>query len=151
MKALIPASLVLAMFGWAGVAQAAPQAEAAVRGKTVTAMLEGTAEVPKPGDTDGAGSFAAQVDPASGKFCYNLKVTQISAATAAALHKGPDGQAGAEMIPLRAPTESGEVSGCTRVDPALAREIIDNPGNYYVNVRNAEFADGAIRGQLTEG
>jgi hypothetical protein len=29
-------------------------------------------------------------------------------------------------------------------------DIIKNPGNYYVNVHNAEFPKGAIRGQLVK-
>jgi len=27
-------------------------------------------------------------------------------------------------------------------------DIIKNPANYYVNVHNAEFSNGALRGQL---
>ena len=34
------------------------------------------------------------------------------------------------------------------VDPALIREIRAHPGRYYVNVHNAEYPGGAVRGQL---
>jgi len=27
---------------------------------------------------------------------------------------------------------------------------VENPANYYVNVHNAEFSKGAVRGQLTK-
>jgi len=48
---------------------------------------------------------------------------------------------------------SGEViggtsSGCTYVDPALARDILKHPDDYHVNVNNAGFLAGAVRGQL---
>jgi hypothetical protein len=52
-------------------------------------------------------------------------------------------------VPLSPPT-SGSSSGCTEnVDPALIQAIIDSPERYYVNVHNAEFPGGAVRGQLS--
>jgi hypothetical protein len=36
------------------------------------------------------------------------------------------------------------------VDRAEAKEILKNPADYYVNVHNAEFPLGALRGQLSK-
>ncbi|MBI2861424.1 MAG: CHRD domain-containing protein, partial [Chloroflexi bacterium] len=52
-------------------------------------------------------------------------------------------------VPLSPPT-TGSFSGCAEgVDPALIQAIITSPENYYVNVHNAEFPAGAVRGQLS--
>ncbi len=40
--------------------------------------------------------------------------------------------------------------GCVKVDRALALEILKRPADYYVNVHNAEFPGGAVRGQLAK-
>jgi len=39
-------------------------------------------------------------------------------------------------------------SGCADVDRALALDILRNPDASFVNVHNAEFSAGAVRGQL---
>jgi hypothetical protein len=51
------------------------------------------------------------------------------------------------IIPLNAPN-NGTSSGCAAVSRELALEIIRDPADYYVNVHNAEFPGGALRGQL---
>ena len=53
------------------------------------------------------------------------------------------------VIPLFTPNASGNASGCIGASRAVVKAILASPGNYYVNVHNAEFAGGAIRGQLT--
>jgi hypothetical protein len=146
---------ISAAFALAGLTLSAAIVQAAephrTGGHAVKAVLEGTAEVPRPGDTDGMGAFAARVDPASGRLCYSLKVRDITAATAAALYRAPDGKAGEEVLKLQAPADNSEATACTSIDPALAQSIVASPAEFYVNVRNAEFADGAIRGQLSDG
>jgi hypothetical protein len=37
------------------------------------------------------------------------------------------------------------------VDSDLIKAIQANPSNYYVNVHNAEYSAGAVRGQLIRG
>ncbi len=47
-----------------------------------------------------------------------------------------------------APPAGGSITGCTSATSALVQQIADNPAGFYVNVHNAEFPNGAIRGQL---
>ena len=38
--------------------------------------------------------------------------------------------------------------GCSEIDAELAADITSDPGAFYVNLHNAGFPAGAIRGQL---
>ena len=53
-------------------------------------------------------------------------------------------------MPFATPGPSS-ATGCVNVDPAVAQQILDNPGDFYVNVHTSDFPNGAIRGQLSEG
>ncbi|MET0715811.1 MAG: CHRD domain-containing protein, partial [Mycetocola sp.] len=81
-----------------------------------------------------------------GTICYKIIVRQIESATAAHIHIGAEGIAGPVVQGLTAPTD-GQSSGCV-VNDALADALAADPGNYYVNVHNAEYPAGAVRGQL---
>jgi hypothetical protein len=111
------------------------------------AVLTGANEVPGPGDPDGVGVAGVVVNVNRGRICYVLAVKKIGPANAAHIHRGVAGVAGDVVVPLRAPT-GGFSADCVAVDPALAGEIAHNPSGFYVNVHNAEFPAGAIRGQL---
>jgi hypothetical protein len=50
------------------------------------------------------------------------------------------------VVELRPPT-FGISSGCTSADPEVG-DIAANPWDYYVNVHNVPYPDGATRGQL---
>lgn len=119
-------------------------------GRPLSADLTGAAEVPGPGDPDGSGSVTLWLNQGQERICYNLTVSGIDPATAAHIHEGPVGVAGPVVVPLNAPT-SGSSSGCLTVDADEVKEIRNDPGNYYVNVHNAAFPAGAIRGQLVKG
>ncbi|MGQ0834273.1 MAG: CHRD domain-containing protein [Gammaproteobacteria bacterium] len=109
--------------------------------------LSGAEEIPGPGDADGAGTAQVTLDESKGEVCYELNVENIQAATAAHIHTGAAGSAGDVAVPLGAPAE-GTSKGCATADAAVVRDIAQNPANYYVNVHNAEFPQGALRGQL---
>jgi hypothetical protein len=118
-------------------------------GRPLTATLTGAAEVPGPGDTDGAGTATITLNPGKGQVCYELTVSNIATANAAHIHIGASTAAGPVLVGLDAPT-SGSSKGCVDLDKEKVKDIIQNPGNYYVNVHNAEFPDGAVRGQLSK-
>ena len=50
-------------------------------------------------------------------------------------------------VPLSPPT-SGSSEGCRTVDGVLAKNILQHPEAYYVNVHTTVFPGGEIRGQL---
>jgi CHRD domain len=113
------------------------------------AELTGEEEVPGPGDPDGSGSATIIVIPSTNTICYVLTAENIAPATAAHIHVGKRGEAGPVVQGLQPPT-SGVSGGCTQANPELVSNLQENPENYYVNVHNADYPDGAIRGQLSE-
>lgn len=130
---LIPALLV---------AMAAPAAAAGVK---LEATLAGANEVGG-GDPDGTGRFSAEMDVDGGKLCYTLTADKIAQATAAHIHTGVAGTNGPPVVTLS--LAGGAEKLCAAVDSAALKPIAANPAGYYVNVHNAEFPAGAVRGQL---
>ena len=140
MKMIIPAALV-------AIALSAPAlAMHEQGGRKLMASLSGAVEVP-PGDTDGTGRFSATVNPGQTKVCYTLSVAKVATATMAHIHRGAAGVAGPAVVVLKAPA-SGKSSACATVTRALAKELLTNPEGFYVNVHNAIYPAGAVRGQL---
>ena len=109
-------------------------------------VMTGAAEVP-PGDPDGRGEAEIIVNPGKSQICWVLNVRDIEPATAAHIHIGLAGIAGAVVLGLSPPTD-GDSEGCETVPRTLADAIRKSPASYYVNVHNATYPAGAIRGQL---
>jgi len=144
LTAALAAILVIALASLAGATRIAGSNHG---GRPLTADLTGAAEVP-PADPDGSGSALVTVNIGQREVCWDLSVSDIEPATAAHIHEAPAGVNGPVVVPLSPPTD-GSSSGCADVDRALAKDILQDPEEYYVNVHNAEFPNGAVRGQLS--
>ena len=116
-------------------------------GQPLEAMLRGAAEVPGPGDADGGGAVKITLNHGKNEVCYELSVKNIQTATMAHIHAGAAGQTGDVKVTFDPPA-SGKSKSCVSADQNLIMDIMQNPANYYVNVHNAEFPNGAVRGQL---
>ena len=123
-------------------------------GRPFATELTGEAEVtaagvPNQGDLDGVGTAEITLNPGLGQVCYTLIVSGITLPAAAAhIHVGASTTTGPVVIGLSAPDAMGVASSCVQADRDLILEIIQNPGNYYVNVHNSDYPAGALRGQL---
>jgi len=89
--AAVIAALTIAAVGGAG---GAPQ----------STTLTGAAEVPGPGDPDGAGTASLRLNPGQEEICYELTVSNIAPATAAHIHIGGPAVAGPVVVGLMPPT-----------------------------------------------
>jgi hypothetical protein len=132
-----------------------PAAPAIAAPPVMHASLAGGSEVPGPGDADGSGIAKIRINMKRQSVCFLLVVKDMALpATAAHIHAGATGVAGDIVVTLGTPTEVGSsgfglATGCARDQArSLLRGISSRPGDYYVNVHNAEFPGGAVRGQL---
>jgi hypothetical protein len=134
------ATIALALLAWS----AAPS-PAVVRGGSGTALF-GSEEVP-PADPDGFGFAAVTFDPDRGQVCYFIAVFNIAPATLAHIHFAPRGVNGPIAVHLTPPTD-GTSFGCAPAAVPVVQNLIAHPDQYYVNVHNAQYPAGAVRGQL---
>ena len=118
-------------------------------GRPFATSLTGAAEVPGPGDPDGSGTASLTLNIGQGEVCFDLTASNIALpAIAAHIHVGNASTAGPVVVGLTPPDATGSSSGCVSADPALLKNIVQNPEQYYVNVHTTEFPAGAVRGQL---
>jgi hypothetical protein len=124
----------------------------------LVAQLAGANEVPV-GDPDGVGAAAVTfdiVDPldtttAGAEVCWDLSQSGIATPTAAHIHLGAAGQVNPPLVPLEVTAGVYAATGCAPVAGTDAAAIVGAPDGYYLNIHNAEFKTGALRGQLAAG
>src|SRR5512132_3072622 len=109
-----------------------------------------TAGVANAGDPDGSGMavvLSRATDPTLG---YAILVTGIDTPTLAHIHEGAAGVPGPVVVDLTPPQTGnpGESEECISADATVLTRIRQNPAGFYVNVHDAAFPNGAIRGQL---
>lgn len=144
LRRVLPALAALAT-----VLALAPASPAAAEGgRPFTTTLTGAAEVnaqgvPNQGDPDGVGTASLTINPGLGTVCWTITVSGVDPILAAHIHVAPTTAPGPIVVALNPYT-----GGCTDISRQLALAIIMHPEAYYVNVHNASYPSGALRGQL---
>ena len=133
---------------------------------TLRARLSGANEVPV-ADPDGSGRGRVELSVDDGMVCFDVRFDDTGTPHRGHIHVGAAGVNGGIVVtlfelgaaqnpagpadPANDKLESRErLDNCVAADPAVLAQIEANPGNYYVNLHNARFPGGAIRGQLDD-
>jgi CHRD domain len=120
---------------------------------SLRAELTGAQEVP-PADPDGSARGSLRIDVDDGEVCFAFKWHDIGTPTLGHIHNAPAGVNGPIVVGLLdgfTPDEleqDDDARACVSADPALLADIVANPDQYYLNIHNARFPGGAVRGQL---
>ena len=147
--------------------------QSALAGHTNTilhTMLDGSSEVAEDGDmamlvgdANGMGeAYVFGVDGDATTLCYSLFVSgvqqvPVGEGMAAHIHEGAMGENGPVVAALAGP-EDGNAADCLTEgeegkfptgEAGIVQRILNNPENFYVNVHNPQFPNGAARGQLS--
>ena len=113
-------------------------------------------------DGDGHGHANVSIDVAAGLVCFDVSFQASGTPNRAHIHVGNADQNGGIVVPFfelaAAPGDprndelelTGRTGGCVSADPALLAQIVANPSGYYVNLHNARFPPGSMRGQLDD-
>ena len=144
----------------AGIIAVGGIALASGAGDRLKADLSGVNEVPD-ADPDGDGRARVDVDVQGGSVCFRVKFDETGTPNRGHIHVGEADDNGGIVVPLfelvgmpadarNDALEDGKLEACVDADPAVLQAILDNPDGYYVNLHNARFPAGAIRGQLHE-
>jgi hypothetical protein len=116
--------------------------------QSLTAAMTAAEETP-PGPTGGEGSGKFTIDQAAGQFCYDLTWNdKTGEPNAGHVHKGEKGKPGGVVIQFSLPDKPKD---CVKADAGVLKDIVANPGGYYVNLHTNAYPTGAIRGQLQKG
>jgi hypothetical protein len=141
--------LTLSLTAVAGATVAIAAAAPATAGPTTVlrTALTGAAEVPGPGDPDGKGNGVVRIDRSTGEICVTITTHGTEPLRAGHIHeKAPGEQSGPVVVPLTQVSDT-KFKGCA-IAPSAAEGLLSMPGDYYLNVHNAPYPGGALRGDL---
>ncbi|MEA5464808.1 CHRD domain-containing protein [Leptothoe sp. PORK10 BA2] len=136
----------------------------------LSTVLDGSAEITSDGgltqqvgDGEGMGeAYVFGIDGDATTLCYAIEVSGIQLVPvgegmAAHIHEGAMDENGPVVAVLAGP-EDGDAGDCLTEgeegkfptgETGIVQRILENPEDFYVNVHNPEFPNGAIRGQLS--
>ena len=84
----------------------------------------------------------------AGQVCWTFQLAGVSQPLAAHIHKGRAGVSGPVFIALG---KTYKAKGCVSAPKKMIEAVESNPNGYYVNVHNAKFPGGIVRGTLVAG
>src|SRR5688572_28810512 len=105
-------------------------------------VATGAAEVPGPGDADGAGMAVFTTSGGGATLNYAAIVQNIGAVNASHIHRGGPTVAGPPVITLASSFPDNMAVGSVTITPELLSEFIGSPAGFYYNVHNAEYPNG---------
>ncbi|HYH47918.1 MAG TPA: CHRD domain-containing protein [Acidimicrobiia bacterium] len=133
------------------------------------------AQVPAGGDPAARAVAGLRLDPEAEMVCLRANWRDVAGAvTAIHVHRAPEGKTGPHHIDLldgeHLAGAANRVEFCVQVGGAQGgggthahaagdhrpasspaeriQEVVDNPGEFYLNIHSTEFPDGAVRGQI---
>ena len=111
------------------------------------AKLSGKNEVPK-GSRSAHGIVNLTLSTKKRQVCWTFELAGVSKPQVAHIHKGRPGASGPVFIALG---RAYKTKGCTSASKSSIEAVESHPNAYYVNVHNAKFPNGVVRGQLVAG
>jgi hypothetical protein len=101
------------------------------------------------GDRNGFGNSDFRLTLGSRKLCYLVETDDIAEPTAIHIHRGAYGTTGPIVLTLK-PRHDGESRGCASMPQDMIAEFKVQPADFYVDIHNVEYPEGALRGQLEQ-
>lgn len=126
-----------------GLPDSAPKPDSSTGGTTFTATLSGAQEAPARVTTIASGTATLTLSADKTKLAYDIKHT-VADGTAAHIHLGEAGQAGAVVFPLE--PFSAAMTGTLTLTPADVTNL--EAGKLYVNIHGTTNPNGELRGQI---
>ncbi len=148
-----PRNTAAKRFAYNACVAAARASQLAFAGRPLTASLKGSNEAPPAGGA--TGSALIRLNEGARRVCFTITVAGFGAApaTAAHIHEGVVGTTGPPVVAFSAIDSLNHfpyrATGCVQnVAASTIKSIRQHPERFYVNVHNAQYPDGAARGQL---
>jgi hypothetical protein len=135
---------------------------AASNSNRLEARMRGTNEVAAVVDLDSRGFATVRIDVEDSEVCFNVSFERGGTANRGHIHRGIAGVNGPIVVAffdLEMPDDQTDprldtlerrngLRDCVDADPVILQEILANPSGFYVNLHNARFPGGFVRGQL---
>jgi hypothetical protein len=139
------------LLGFAGLASAQDDDGEKKEWFTLSASGGGDEEVPEGSGEEGTDLTASISLTEDGDMTYTITVTGNSETISAAhIHKGKEGENGDVVVELDAEAVDEGKAAEVQLEPDLAKRIIENPQNWYINTHSESFQppSGVARAQL---